>query len=246
MPNNWRLKSSTLIPIALVPFSRAPVLVQAQDAEADAAAEETTETVIVTGTRASGVDAFTSSSPIQVLSAESIDSAGRPDLMNALANVVPSFTAQAFGGDMANQTLQAKLRGLSPNHTLVLVNGKRRHTTASLASLGGPYQGGAGGDLNFIPVDSIDHVEVLTEGAAAQYGTDAIAGVINIIMKKDPNGGSVSATSGAPAVRRPRLRTWDGVSVRERSREQPQVRLSVRNDYSAASDRAGADEEAAH
>ena len=64
--------------------------------------------------------------------------------MNALANVVPSFTAQAFGGDMANQTLQAKLRGLSPNHTLVLVNGKRRHTTGSLAILGGPYQGGAG------------------------------------------------------------------------------------------------------
>jgi iron complex outermembrane receptor protein len=117
--------------------------------------------------------------------------------MNALANIVPSFTAQAFGGDMANQTLQAKLRGLSPNHTLVLVNGKRRHTTASLAILGGPYQGGAGVDLNFIPVDSIDHVEVLTEGAAAQYGTDAIAGVINVIMKKEPNGGTVSATSGA-------------------------------------------------
>ena len=112
--------------------------------------------------------------------------------MIALANVVPSFTAQAFGGDMANQTLQAKLRGLSPNHTLVLVNGKRRHTTASLAILGGPYQGGAGVDLNFIPVDSIDHIEVLTEGAAAQYGTDAIAGVINIILKKHPSGGSVS------------------------------------------------------
>jgi iron complex outermembrane recepter protein len=192
MSNNWLLKSSALIPLAI-----APVLVQAQDLAADAAQEETTETVIVTGTRASGVDAFTSSSPIQVLSAESIESAGRPDLMNALANVVPSFTAQAFGGDMANQTLQAKLRGLSPNHTLVLVNGKRRHTTASLAILGGPYQGGAGVDLNFIPVDSIDHVEVLTEGAAAQYGTDAIAGVINILMKKDPEGGSVSATSGA-------------------------------------------------
>jgi iron complex outermembrane receptor protein len=198
MSNNWKLKSSALIPLALVPFGMAPMMAQAQDAAADAEAEEeTTETVIVTGTRASGVDAFTSSSPIQVLSAEAIENAGRPDLMNALANVVPSFTAQAFGGDMANQTLQAKLRGLSPNHTLVLVNGKRRHTTSSLAILGGPYQGGAGVDLNFIPVDAIDHVEVLTEGAAAQYGTDAIAGVINIIMKKDPSGGSLSATSGA-------------------------------------------------
>jgi iron complex outermembrane recepter protein len=193
MPNNWLLKSSALIPLAI-----APVLAHAQDAAADADAEqESTETVIVTGTRASGVDAYTSSSPVQVLSAESIEDSGKPDLMSALANIVPSFTAQAFGGDMANQTLQAKLRGLSPNHTLVLVDGKRRHTTASLAVLGGPYQGGAGVDLNFIPTASIDHVEVLTEGAAAQYGTDAIAGVINIIMKKDPSGGSLSASSGA-------------------------------------------------
>ena len=190
--NDWLLKTSLLLPIAC-----APALTFAQEADADAAdAEETTETVIVTGTRVAGVDAFTSSSPIQVLSAEAIETAGRPDLMNALANIVPSFTAQAFGGDMANQTLQAKLRGLSPNHTLVLVNGKRRHTTSSLAILGGPYQGGAGVDLNFIPADAIQHVEVLTEGAAAQYGTDAIAGVINIILKKDAQGGSVSATSG--------------------------------------------------
>jgi iron complex outermembrane receptor protein len=196
MPNKWLTKSSALIPLALIPVGLAPVTAQAQDAAADAE-EESTQTVVVTGTRVTGVDAFSSSSPVQVLSAETIENAGRPDLMNALANVVPSFTAQAFGGDMANQTLQAKLRGLSPNHTLVLVNGKRRHTTSSLAILGGPYQGGAGVDLNFIPVDAIDHVEVLTEGAAAQYGTDAIAGVINIIMKKEPNGGSVSATSGA-------------------------------------------------
>jgi iron complex outermembrane receptor protein len=203
MPNNLpprradRLKPSALIPLALVPVGMMPMMALAQEAGADAGEEETTETVIVTGTRASGVDAYTSSSPIQVLSADAIENSGRPDLMNALANIVPSFTAQAFGGDMANQTLQAKLRGLSPNHTLVLVNGKRRHTTSSLAILGGPYQGGAGVDLNFIPVDAIDHVEVLTEGAAAQYGTDAIAGVINIILKKEPSGGSVSATSGA-------------------------------------------------
>ncbi len=192
---NW-LRSTLLVPLVAT-----PALVHAQDAAADAmspdaSAEAEPETVIVTGTRASGIDEFTSSSPVQVLKAEEIEAAGRPDLMNALANVVPSFTAQAFGGDMANQTLQAKLRGLSPNHTLVLVNGKRRHTTASLAILGGPYQGGAGADLNFIPVDSIDHVEVLTEGAAAQYGTDAIAGVINIILKKHPQGGSLSVTQG--------------------------------------------------
>ncbi|HYJ40312.1 MAG TPA: TonB-dependent receptor [Steroidobacteraceae bacterium] len=192
----------------LLPLACTPALLHAQDADTAATASttasaamtmeasEVTETVIVTGTRATGVDTFSSSSPIQVLDADELQSAGKPDLMNALANMVPSFTAQAFGGDMANQTLQAKMRGLSPNHTLVLVNGKRRHTTGSLAILGGPYQGGAGVDLNFIPVDSIDHVEVLTEGAAAQYGTDAIAGVINIIMKKKPSGGSLSVSQG--------------------------------------------------
>src|SRR6185503_9070392 len=175
-----------------------PAVLHAEEAEAEAASstEPEPETVIVTGTRATGLDEFTTTSPVQVLSAAELQSAGRPDLMNSLANVVPSFTAQAFGGDMANQTLQAKMRGLSPNHTLVLVNGKRRHTTSSLAILGGPYQGGAGVDLNFVPVDSIDHVEVLTEGAAATYGTDAIAGVINIIQKRNTDGGSLSVSQG--------------------------------------------------
>jgi iron complex outermembrane receptor protein len=192
---SWLIQSTLLAPMALV-----PAVLHAQDASPAAAAEatdaETTEVVIVTGTRATGVDAFTSSSPIQVLGSDELESAGKSDLMGALANVVPSFTAQAFGGDMANQTLQAKLRGLSPNHVLVLVNGKRRHTTASLAILGGPYQGGAGVDLNFIPVASIDHIEVLTDGAAAQYGTDAIAGVINIIQKKNSDGASISVDHG--------------------------------------------------
>ena len=154
------------------------------------------EEVVVTGSRVSGMKAVESSSPVQVLDAAELESSGRPDLMNALANTVPSFTAQAFGGDMANQTLQAKLRGLSPNHVLVLVNGKRWHTTASLAVLGGPYQGGAGVDLNFIPVESIGHIEVLTEGAAAQYGTDAIAGVINIMLKEDDSGSGLTYTHG--------------------------------------------------
>ena len=191
--HNGRLTALSLA----VSLACTPAVLYAQDdAEADAAADEATETVIVTGTRTTGLDEYSSASPVQVLSAEELESAGRPDLMNSLANVVPSFTAQAFGGDMANQTLQAKLRGLSPNHALVLVNGKRRHTTSSLAILGGPYQGGAGVDLNFIPVDSIQHVEVLTEGAAAQYGTDAIAGVINLIMKRNPSGASVSYSHG--------------------------------------------------
>jgi iron complex outermembrane receptor protein len=162
-----------------------------------AAVADNVEAVIVTGTRRSGLKAVDSASPIQVLDSGSLERTGQPDLIQALAQNLPSFTAQAFGGDTANLTLSARLRGLSPNDTLVLVNGKRRHTTANLAVLAGPFQGGAATDLNFIPVSAIDHVEVLQDGAAAQYGTDAIAGVINIILKKDSSGGSLTGTGGA-------------------------------------------------
>jgi len=153
--------------------------------------------VIVTGTREVGVKALDSATPIQIVTADALKASGSPDLMAALATLVPSLQMQAFGADMAGQTLQARLRGVSPNDVLVLVNGKRRHTTANLAvDTGSPFQGGAGVDLNFIPLDAIDHVEVLTDGAAAQYGSDAIAGVINIILKKNSSGGSLAGTYG--------------------------------------------------
>src|SRR6266404_1419547 len=175
--------------------------VLADTAARNAAAADTSgelEEVIVTGTRQAGQKAADSPAPIQILSSDALQKAsGNPDLMSTLAQIVPSLTMQSFGFDMAGQTLQAKLRGLSPNHVLVLVNGKRRHTTANLAvDTGSVYQGGAGVDLNFIPLDAIDHIEVLTDGAAAQYGTDAIAGVINIILKKNTSGGIASATYG--------------------------------------------------
>lgn len=163
-----------------------------------ALAQESAEidTVIVTGTRTTGLRAVDSPAPIQVLGTESLRRVGQTELGQALAQNVPSFTAQAFGGDTANLTLSARLRGLSPNHALVLVNGKRRHGTANLAILGGPYQGGAGADLNFIPTVSVERVEVLQDGAAAQYGSDAIAGVINIIMKSQTTGGQLAVNGG--------------------------------------------------
>ncbi len=152
--------------------------------------------IIVTGTRTTGLTAADSPAPLVVLDAASLEATGQPDLRIALSQNVPSFTAQAFGGDTAALTLSAKLRGMSPNHTLVLVNGKRRHGTSNLAVLGGGFQGGAAADLSFIPTASIDHVEVLLDGAAAQYGTDAIAGVINFIQKKGDDGGAVSVDGG--------------------------------------------------
>jgi iron complex outermembrane receptor protein len=162
----------------------------------DAPAIASTGVVIVTGTRAAGLTVEDSASPIQVLDASSLARTGQPDLIQALAQNLPSLNAQAFGSDMAAMTLSARLRGLSPNNTLVLVNGKRRHGTANLAVLAGAFQGGAAADLNFIPVAAIERVEVLQDGAAAQYGTDAIAGVINIILKSNYRGGSANVSGG--------------------------------------------------
>ena len=193
---------SLRLAVAMLCASAASTYVSAAPAVATAAADSTADSttideVIVTGTRETGVRALDSASPIQVVSATELKAAGAPDLMSALAQVVPSLQMQAFGFDQAGQTLQARLRGVSPNDVLVLVNGKRRHTLANIAiDTGSPFQGGAGVDLNFIPLDAIDHVEVLTDGAAAQYGSDAVAGVINIILKKNSSGGLVSGTYG--------------------------------------------------
>ena len=153
--------------------------------------------IIVTGSRERGITAANSAAPVQIVGAAALRRAGgNPSLVNTLAQLVPSFTAQPFGNDMAGQTLQARLRGLSCNDVLVLVNGKRRHSTANIEVDSGPYQGCAGSDLNFIPLASIARIEVLNQGAAAQYGSGAIAGVINIILKKADSGGTLSGTYG--------------------------------------------------
>ena len=185
--------------LALQPARAAePVQLAAADAaDANAAGLAVDDgTIIVTGTRSGGITAAESAAPIKVLDATAITHVGQPNLNQVLTQLVPSFTAQAFGGDTANLTLSARLRGLSPNHTLVLVNGKRRHGTANLAVLSGAYQGAAAPDLDLITPGAISRIEVLEDGAAAQYGSDAIAGVINIILKNDSEGVSGSATAG--------------------------------------------------
>ena len=108
--------------------------------------------------------------------------------MNAIATQVPSYNARQTGTDMASQTLTASMRALSANHALVLVNGKRRHITSNV----GASTGNAAADLSFIPSSAIERLEVLTDGAAAIYGSDAIAGVVNIILKDDYEGGTIN------------------------------------------------------
>lgn len=189
--NNY-LNGASLI--ALIGALAPPVAAMA--AETKAIDTPSTQEVIVTGTRVTGLRAVDSPAPIEVIGSEALKHVGQPDLIQGLAQNVPSFTAEALGGDTANLTLSARLRGISPNDTLVLVNGMRRHPSANLHVLGGPYQGAATADIGLIPVAAIDHVEVLLDGAAAQYGTDAIAGVVNIILKRNARGGTASITGG--------------------------------------------------
>lgn len=184
--------------LAAASASITPFCASAQDQSAPADPLPTADAkgdIIVTGTRASGITAAESAAPIKLVNSAMMEHIGQPQLSQALTQLVPSFTTEAFGEDTGALTLAASLRGLSPNETLVLVNGKRRHGTANLHVLAGAFQGGASPDLDFITPASIDHIEVLEDGAAAQYGSDAIAGVINIILKKR-EGGSFSATGG--------------------------------------------------
>ncbi|BBD98658.1 TonB-dependent receptor [Sphingobium amiense] len=152
--------------------------------------------IIVTGTRAMGMQAAEAAAPVQVLSQEAISHVGQPNLNQVLTQIVPSFTAQTQGTDLSSFSLSARLRGLSPNHTLVLVNGKRRHGNGILQVISGAFQGSAAPSIDLIPPDSVARVEVLQEGAAAVYGTDAIAGVINFILKDQTEGGSFKVTGG--------------------------------------------------
>ncbi len=155
------------------------------------------ETVIVTGTRVQGMTAADSAAPVTVLGSDALTrGSGSQDLRQSLGQTVPSFTSQSFSGDLGHLTRAANLRGLSPNDTLVLINGKRRHQTAGFQTGGGGFGGNSAPDLSMIPTAAIDHVEVLLDGAAAQYGTDAISGVVNIILKKRSSGGSAMVTGG--------------------------------------------------
>ncbi|WP_404823485.1 TonB-dependent receptor plug domain-containing protein [Pseudomonas capsici] len=158
-----------------------------------AQASDTLSTVVVTGNRGAEQRTVTSSPvPIDVVSARQLQSTGKPGLMEALSAVIPSLTLpEKTGWDASGMARAPNLRGLSAAEVLVLVNGKRRHTSATL-NINGINTGAAPADLDFIPISAIDHVEVLRDGAAAQYGSDAIAGVINIILKADTSGTSVS------------------------------------------------------
>jgi iron complex outermembrane recepter protein len=135
--------------------------------------------------------------PVDVINTRQVKQFAQVDLGQTLTYVAPSFqSARQTISDGTDHIDPAGLRGLGPDQTLVLLNGKRRHTTALVNINGTVGRGSVGTDLNAIPLAAIDRIEVLRDGAAAQYGSDAIAGVINVILKKKFNGFSASAMAG--------------------------------------------------
>ncbi len=155
------------------------------------------QTIIVTGTRTANRTVANSPVPVDVISADQIANTGQTETNKILNQLVPSFNfPQPSIADGSDALRPATLRGLSPDQTLVLINGKRRHVSALLNINGTVGRGSAAVDLNLIPGIAISRVEVLRDGAAAQYGSDAIAGVINIQIKNSNHGGRASVTWG--------------------------------------------------
>ncbi|TQF71592.1 TonB-dependent receptor plug domain-containing protein [Pseudoalteromonas luteoviolacea] len=155
------------------------------------------EVIEVTGTRRSLRSIAESTVPVDIISLDEINSSGQLELSQVLTTLVPSFNfPNSQLADGTDHARPAVLRGLAPDHTLVLINGKRRHSSALLNLNGTVGRGSSAVDLNMIPTAAIKRIEVLRDGAAAQYGSDAIAGVINIVLKDADQGGSLNITYG--------------------------------------------------
>jgi len=154
--------------------------------------------LVIVGSRSAPRSVGDSPVPIDVISSDELDNTGSSDMLEMLASSVPSFNARAQPiSDAATLIRPVNLRGLPSDSTLILVNGKRRHRASVIAFQGGGVNDGAqGADISVIPSIALKQVEVLRDGAAAQYGSDAIAGVMNFVLKDDADGGSFSVKTG--------------------------------------------------
>lgn len=169
-----------------------PVLAQ-QDNSAD-----NVEKIAIVGSRAAPRSVGDSPVPIDIIGADELTKSGSTDMLEILKGTVPSLNVHANPiSDAATLVRPANLRGLSADSTLILLNGKRRHRSSVIAFLGGGINDGAQGpDISVIPSIALKQVEVLRDGAAAQYGSDAIAGVMNFVLKDSSDGGSLSVRQG--------------------------------------------------
>jgi iron complex outermembrane receptor protein len=156
------------------------------------------EMIIVTGTRVADRSATDTAVPVDVVSAEALTNVGVSELNQALSTALPSFNFPRPGLNDGTDTIRpATLRGLAPDQTLVLLNSKRRHVSSLVNVNGSIGRGSAATDLNTIPAAAVQSIEVLRDGASAQYGSDAIAGVLNVRLKERRDGGDLALSYGA-------------------------------------------------
>lgn len=189
-------RSLSRISAAMVTLGLA-VPLHAQQATAATGKATTLESVQVIGSRAKNRTAAETAAPVDVISSEQLENAGVSEVGQALQMLEPSFNfSRTFVSDGTDIIRPATLRGLGPDQVLVLVNGKRRHQQALVNVQQTVGRGSAGTDINAIPIAAVERIEVLRDGAAAQYGSDAISGVINIVLKKQVGTTSVSVDSG--------------------------------------------------
>ncbi len=184
-------------PLALALFAALAGIAQAHAEDVADIADRTTtlDNVVVTGTRATGRTVENALAPIDVVTGEAIELANKSNLLEQLGANLPSFFVPNVPTPNVGSMVRAgQLRGQNPGHTLVLVNGKRRHSTAFLGA--GGFSATAPVDLSTIANGAIKRIEVLRDGASAIYGSDAIAGVINIITDDAAEGGHASARYG--------------------------------------------------
>ena len=166
-------------------------------AQAQDTASGATTTVVVTGTRVANRTALDTASPVDIISADTLKATGSAELNQALAVALPSLNFPRPALTDGTDTIRpATLRGMAPDQSLVLVNSKRRHAS-SLVNLNGSIgRGSAAVDLNTVPSAIVKNIEVLRDGAAAQYGSDAISGVVNVRLRTDRDGGEGTFTFG--------------------------------------------------
>ncbi len=154
--------------------------------------------VVVTGTRVANRTALDTVAPVDIISADTLKNAGTTEINQALSVALPSLNFPRPGLADGTDTIRpATLRGMGPDQTLVLVNSKRRHTSSLINTNGTIGRGSSAVDMNTIPTAIVKSIEVLRDGAAAQYGSDAISGVVNIRLRTDRSGGEGSVTYGA-------------------------------------------------
>lgn len=191
--------------LAMTPAAKAQSNAQQPADESSAATSQTLpqgeaktlDTVVVTGTRKSDRTLAQSLTPVDVISGAELQSMNAPTLKDALTMIAPSLNLPMMTGDDTGAFVRpVAMRGLSPDETLVLVNGKRWHPSAIMLVSGDVGQGSQSPDLGTIPLSAIDHVEILRDGASAIYGSDAIAGVINIILKGGVQDNTVTGSYG--------------------------------------------------